>query len=140
MIRKCQNSRDCSIYKEARCFQIKTGAVSNVTENHKNQQSDRILRRWHIEEKTAKGILITFNVRCDILRTWVHVVYLPKTLNPRFLIDYWWILTHYSLVRLYIEGRILVFKSGFKTCLICTRFSKNCWTINAFNRYRTYRR
>ena len=42
-----------------------------------------------LKKKKAKGILITFNVKCDILRTWVHVKYLPKTLNPRFLIDYW---------------------------------------------------
>ena len=49
-----------------------------------------------MEEKAAKGIFITFNVKCNILRTWVHVVYLQKTLNPRFLIDSWLILTHYS--------------------------------------------
>ena len=42
LFRKCQKSRDGLIYKEARCFQIKTGAVSNVTENHNNLKSDRI--------------------------------------------------------------------------------------------------
>ena len=90
--------------------------ISHLTESYEGEI---------LQEKTAKGILITFNVRCDIPRTWVNVVNpnLPNTLNPRFLIDYWLILTHYSCKAVHIfwvnlqhlRGFLQVFYIGYST-------------------------
>ena len=54
-----------------------------------------------------------------------------------FIIKY---IVLYSRTYLNVFKVKIVFKSGFQKSLIFTRFSKNRSAINAFNRYRTYRR
>ena len=74
------------------------GAAFNVTENHKisnlTESYGGDMLKMKKQQHCNRNINIdyTFNVKCDILQTWVglynHVEYLPITLNPRFLIDY----------------------------------------------------
>ena len=86
---------DCFIHEEARCFQIKLVAESNFTEKQKNQQSERVERKGHIDEdKISRECCLSSASK--VASSYEHPV-----LDFRF--DYWGIQNHSDFKATVIE-------------------------------------